>query len=214
MPATLDTFMESSSAFTTAVVESGLITDLTTFCPDSASVGGVDPSKVSADFSTALLDIVVLNSDATLVEFSSNVAGMNDEFSDAVEFMSFMKGPEAPWFWGSVTSAAVLALLTLYLLAAAWKAGKEGYEFVGETEENIHTKILDFVAIPLFAALVAGAWFGASAAFTASGANADFCVAEISNGDAVLNILQERGFDESSFFYRSANEYLHVSIRF
>eukprot|EP00554_Chaetoceros_debilis_P000208 CAMPEP_0194081380 /NCGR_PEP_ID=MMETSP0149-20130528/7175_1 /TAXON_ID=122233 /ORGANISM="Chaetoceros debilis, Strain MM31A-1" /LENGTH=525 /DNA_ID=CAMNT_0038763289 /DNA_START=130 /DNA_END=1707 /DNA_ORIENTATION=+ len=212
VPANLSTFMESSSTFTTSIADSGLIAELSTFCPDSASVGGVDPSKVAADFGAALSEIDVLNSEATLMELSTSVAGMNDELSDAVEFMSFMKGPGEPWFWVSVLLAGVLAFLTLYLLASAWKAGKEGYEFVGETEENINTKILDFVAIPLFAALVAAAWFGASTAFTASAANADFCVAEISNGDTVLNILQARGFEESSLFYRSADEYLHGCV--
>lgn len=216
VPDNLGTFMESSTAFTSLIADSGLIADLSTFCPVStATVGGVDPSKVTTDFRDALLEIDVLDNDATLaafVELGTSVTDMNDEFSDAVDFMSFMKGPGEPWFWVSMLSTGVLVLLTFYLLASAWKAGKEGYEFVGETEDSINTKILDFVAIPLFAVLVAGAWFGASTAFTASAANADFCVAEIGGGDAVLNILQEMGYDEISYFYRSADEYLHVSV--
>lgn len=215
VPDNLSTFMESSTAFKFLIADSGLIADLSTFCPVStATVGGVDPSKVTTDFRDALLEIDVLGNAATVAAFAefTSVIDMNDELSDAVDFMSFMKGPGEPWFWVSMLSTGVLVLLTFYLLASAWKAGKEGYEFVGETEDSINTKILDFVAIPLFAVLVAGAWFGASAAFTASAANADFCVAEIGGGDAVLNILQEMGYDENSYFYRSANEYLHVSV--
>lgn len=212
VPANWETFLETSSEFETEKEE--LILSLETFCPSgtSGTIEGEDAAELTDEYRVSLEDLFDLTTDVSWKQFNASLAEMNDMFEDIIDFIGFMDGATQPWYWGSLIALGLLILLTFYLLVAAWKAGKEGYEFVGEAESNLNTKFLNYVGIPLFAVLVAGAWFTASVGFAAAASNADFCYSEINEGQTLLNMLVERGYDESTYFYKTADEYLHGCV--
>jgi hypothetical protein len=139
---------------------------------------------------------------------------MNDILSDAVSFMSFLESPSQIWFITLLSCLGALVILIVYLFACAWKAGQEGYVFVGDTDKNCNDRILHFVAIPLFALLTAGVWTVSATAFATSAANADFCYSEITTGNSVLSFLENLQYDANSTFYLLVDDYLHVSEHF
>ncbi len=212
IPGNWEKFLESSATFETG--KEDLVSNLGTFCPPgtAGTIDGEDAAVLTADYRASLLVLFDLTSDPSWKQFNASLAEMNDMFTDIIDFIGFMEGSDQPWYWGSLIAGGVLAMLTVYLLLSAWKAGKEGYEFVGEAESTVCTKFLHFIGIPLFAVLVAASWFAASVAFAATASNADFCYTEINEGMTVLNMLQERGYDETTYFYKTADEYLHVSL--
>ena len=68
------------------------------------------------------------------------------------------------------------------------------------------------MATPLFAGLLAGAWFSTSFFFTSQTANADFCYDEISTGETAMRMIVERGYAKTSDAYLLIDEYLHVRL--
>lgn len=211
LPETLDVAITSSSEFQTPRNE--IVTVLESFCPaPSGNVGGEDPAEVISTLTAALNAIPDLASEPSFVEFNSSIVDMNEILIDAVSFMSFLRSPSQLWFILLLSCSGLLLFLIVYLFGCAWKSGKEGYVFVGDTDRNCNDKFLHIVAIPLFALLLAGAWFVSASAFAGSAANADFCYAEITTGDTILSFLQNLQFDENSTFYKLADDYLHGCV--
>lgn len=211
MPTSLKSAIEASTALETT--KATLITDLGQFCGTSTeSVGGLDPSGLVDDVVSSLQAIPELADDPSWNAYNSSLAEMNEILADAVSFISFLKSPTELWFICVLSAAGCIAVSTLFLLACAWKAGKEGYEFSGENESTLGGNLLHFFVIPFFALLVAATWFLSSVAFTSGAANADFCYSEIKTGDTVLNFLRQLEFNETSELYLRTDDYLHVRI--
>jgi hypothetical protein len=174
-------------------------------------VGGQDPSELTTNVTIALTAIPDLALDPSFVNFNASLVDMSDILVDAVSFMSFLESPGQIWFITLLSCSGALIILIVYLFACAWKSGKDGYVFVGDTDKNCNDRILHFVAIPLFSILLAGAWFVSATALATSAANADFCHSEITTGEAVLSFLGNLQYDVNSTFYQLVDDYLHVS---
>jgi hypothetical protein len=211
IPVNLQPAIDTSTAFETPKNE--MITDLADFCDGATvTVGGSDPSQLTENFRASLEALTDLALDGSWSTFNASLPDMNEALGDMVSFIGFLESRKEIWFICLICATGVAALLTLYLFACAWRSGKEGYEFVGEAESTFNTKFLNCFAVPMFALLMAGTWFSASVAFTSGAANADFCYNEISTGDAFLQMLRYRGFDESSTFYKLTDDYLHGCV--
>jgi len=211
MPKSLDTSIEASTEF--LAPRDDLVNDLANFCPDSsATVGGVDPANLTATVKTSLDAIPNMEGDTSWNTYNASLTEMNEILSDALSFLGFLKGPSEVWFISLISACGCTIFITLYLLACAWKSGKEGYEFSGEDENSCGSKFLHFVALPFFAVLVAGAWFITSIALTSGASNADFCYDEITTGDTVLRFLRNLDFSNTSEFYALTDDYLHVCV--
>lgn len=209
MPTSLDTAIQASTDL--EAIKDELVDDLSQFCPTpNGSVGGLDLSDQTQKVITSLQAIPDMSDDASWDTFNATLSEMNEALVDAVSFIGFLKSPKEWWFIIALCAAGCIVFCTLFLLAYVWKAGKEGYEFSGETENS--SKLLHFLVIPFFSLLVSGTWFLTAVAFTSGAANADFCYGEITTGDTVLSFLRHLEFEETSAFYLRADDYLHVSI--
>jgi len=210
MPDSLSTAVAASSSFQTP--KNVMVAELMSFCPTSTeTVGGQDPSQVTEDFYTALIQVGDLAADSSWNTFKSTIEDINEILVGAVSFIGFFESPKEIWYIGLLCAAGALVLLIFYMLACAWKSGKEGYEFAGEAETDCNDIFLNFVGIPLFALLMAGAWFVTALAFTTGAANADFCYSEIRTGDTILASLRNLQFEETSELYKQTDDYMHVS---
>lgn len=208
LPESLDVAISSSTEFQTPKDE--VVADLTTFCPTSSgNVGGQDPSEITANLTNALNAIPDLALEPSFGNFNASMEDINDVLDDAVSFMSFLESPMEPWFISLLVCVGVLLILIVYLFSCAWRAGKEGYVFAGDSGKNCNDKVLHRVAIPLFSLLLAGVWFVTSVAFASSTANADFCYSEITTGNTVLSFLRNLQYDENSTFFQLVDDYLY-----
>lgn len=206
MPANLDkTFTESSEFLT---MKTSLQNDLSTSCVGTGTEANDHPATITANLRASLEGVSDISLDPTWTKYNNTVVEMNDLIGEIVGLVDFVEGTS--WYYiFFLSTAGLTAILTIYLEACAWRSGKEGYEFVGEAENTLNTKFLNFIAVPVFALLIAGTWFVTSVAMTTLAANGDFCYAEITTGNEMLKILELRGFDESTDFYKHADEYLH-----
>ena len=210
MPASLDAAIEASSDIESS--KDSLVTTLGQFCLNpTGSVGGLDPKAQTDEIISALEAIPLLSDDSAWTEYNSTLSEMNDVLVDAVTAMKIFQGPSELWFICLTVTVGLIAICTLYLLACAWKAGKDGYEFTGDTDSTFANKILHRLVLPLYALLIAGAWFVTATSFSTVASNSDLCYAEITTGDTVLSILRQLDFDETSDFYIRTDDYLHVS---
>ena len=211
MPDSLSTAVAASSSFQTP--KNVMVAELMSFCPTSTeTVGGQDPSQVTEAFYTALTQVGDLAADSSWNTFKSTIEDINEILVGAVSFIGFFESPKELWYIGLLCAAGALLLLIFYMLACAWKSGKEGYEFAGEAETDCNSIFLNFVGIPLFALLMAGAWFVTSLAFTTGAANADFCYSEIRTGDTILASLRNLQFEETSGLYKQTDDYMHGCV--
>jgi len=211
MPSSLSTAIATSTAF--QIPKNEMVTELSNFCTTSTgSVGGQDPSVVTTSFHVALLVVTDLASDSSWVTFSTTTVEIIDILTSVLSFIGFLESPTEFWYIGVLCSAGALLLLILYMLACAWTSGKEGYEFAGETETNSNDIFLNYIGIPMFAVLLAGAWFVTSTVFTSGAANADFCYSEIKTGDTALSFLRNLQFEETSSLYKQTDDYMHGCV--
>jgi hypothetical protein len=212
MPQSLDAAIQASSDIEAS--KDSLATTLSQFClnPSGASVGGLDPYVLTDEVYFALEAIPLLSDDAAWTEYNSTLSEMNDVLVDALSAMKIFQSPKEWWFIGLTITVGLIAICTLYLLACAWKAGKDGYEFTGDTDSTLANKILHMLVLPLYALLIAGAWFVTASSFSTVAANSDLCYGEITTGDTVLSILRQLDFDETSAFYIRTDDYLHGCV--
>lgn len=126
-----------------------------------------------------------------------------------VDFLKIVDGPGRLWFILSISLASVLAIFLIYMLVCAWKSGKQGYQFIGEDNPTCNTRFLNYFATPIFALLIASAWFMTSTLLAAHTTSADLCYDEILTGETVLRMLNQRGYASTSEAYLSVDEYLH-----
>lgn len=212
LPSGIDSTLASSANLQTPKTE--METALTNFCAahNGDLVNGMNPQELGASLKIASQIIPNLNDDSSWSTYNTSLTGMNEVLEDSVSFLSFLDSPKKFWFLGIIGCAGGIGLLAFFLLSCAWKSGREGYEFNGESITDCNSIFLNWVAIPLFALLIAGAWFVTAVVFTSGAANADFCYSEISTGNTVLEFVKNLGFDESSSFYLMIDDYLHVSF--
>jgi len=212
LPSGIDSTLASSATLQTPKTE--METALTNFCAahNGDLVNGMNPQELGASLKTASQIIPNLNDDSSWSTYNASLTGMNEVLEDSVSFLSFLDSPKKFWFLGIIGCAGGIGLLAFFLLSCAWKSGREGYEFNGESITDCNSIFLNWVAIPLFALLIAGAWFVTAVVFTSGAANADFCYSEISTGNTVLEFVKNLGYDESSSFYLMTDDYLHNCV--
>lgn len=202
--------MESSAQLATN--RDDLVADLAGFCPAAASnVNGLYPTDVTADFITDLNGVEDISQDASWSAIETDFSDLEELVESMISFLKIVDGPLTLWFILTISVVGALAIMLIYMLVCAWKAGKEGYQFIGEGRPSCNSRFLHFVGTPLFALLLAGAWFLTSTLLASHATNADLCYDEILTGETVLRILNERGYDSTSEAYISVDEYLHVS---
>lgn len=206
MPESLDKAIQSSTDIVTS--RNDLVLELDEFCPNPTGI----VKNVTEDFKSSIVVIPNMADDSSWENLNASLPEMNDVLVDAVSFIGFLKSPKETWFIGALSATICTSICTLYLLACAWKSGKEGYEFSGEDDISCNSRVLHYCVLPLFAVLIAGSWFVTAIAFTSGAANADFCYGEISTGKTVLNFLLQLQFTESSEFYKRTDDYLHGCV--
>ena len=111
----------------------------------------------------------------------------------------------------SISLASVLAIFLVYMLVCAWKSGKQGYKFIGEDNPTCNTRFLNYFATPIFALLIASAWFMTSTLLAADTTSVDLCYDETLTGETVLRMLNQKGYASTSEAYLNVDEYLRVS---
>lgn len=192
-----------------------LVTDLTGYCAGATTtVNGHNPEDVSSAFSTAISSIPDIANDASWTGLKTDITSLDTMIESMTNFLNHFDGPSTLWFLTATIATGVLFLSCVYLLACAWKSGKEGYQFVGERRSSFGSSFLHFFVTPLFILLLASSWFVTSSIFLSQTANADFCYDEIVTGNAALKIVVESGYPNTSDVYFLLDEYLHVSIDF
>ena len=207
----MDALLTTAAEFDT--LRDDLVLSLTGFCAGSTTtVNGLNPSTVSSNLVTTLNAVDDISSEATWTTLQTDLTDLDAMLEKLVNFVKLVDGPVTIWFLTAVGTLGLLFLLCLYMLVMAWKSGKEGYQFVGESRATCGSRFLHYFATPLFALLLAVAWFSTSVLFTSQTASSDFCYSEIVTGTTVQKILVERGYAETSDAYLLVDEYLHVSI--
>ena len=171
LPTTVDELLQRSSDFESTKAD--LLVELNSFCTNSNGlVNGREPSDIVTDVKTALQDVGDLNIDqdwSNISTMSLDAKELGDNFMDAFDFA---RSPFVIWFLTTTIGISVLILLIIFMLRCAWKSGQEGYEFVGDEKSSPCSKFQHYFATPLFALLVAGAWFLSSCYLALSTANA------------------------------------------
>jgi hypothetical protein len=190
-----------------------LVVELSSYCtaPAVGTVNGANPAIVIPTFAGGFNAIPDITTDSTWSSLSTDVTDLEALIQSMVSFLGYVNGPITVWFLVAVSAVGLLFLFSLYMIACAWKSGKEGYQFVGEERRSCGVIALHYFVTPFFAILLATAWFSTSVLFTSQTANADFCYDEIVTGDTVLRLLVQRGYTETTDAYILVDAYLHVS---
>lgn len=204
----VESLLTTSGEFTT--LKDALVTNLSGFCSGAGvTVNGYNPATTTLNYESSLSEVTDISGDGAWALLKTDVSDLNKLMQNIVDFLKFVDGPASIWFIVTASVSGLFLLFCIYMLACAWKAGKEGYQFVGEDRKGCCSVFLQFIVTPLFALLIATSWFMTSVFFTSQVANADFCYDEITTGDTVLRMLVQRGYAESSDAYVLVDEYLH-----
>jgi len=188
-----------------------LIAQLSGFCPSSnQKVLGLNPTKLSKDYVKSLSELDDVSSDGTFDDFSSSIDETATMIDNMENFFEFADSPTSWWFISSMILACFTIVGTIYFDVLAWKSGNAGFEFVGEVDDASRGyRCTHYFVTPLFALLAILAWFLASTFLTGAAATADFCHSEISTGEGIQKILEQRGFDIESDEYKIIDSYVH-----
>lgn len=209
MSNTKDNIANFNTAFSQyATSRDDFVSDLNAFCPTPTGlVSGENITILTAAYSGSLVDLGEPGEQVDGV--LEDVEDVTDLSQDVVDFLKFADSPSL-FLILSLTTVGILIAFLLFLLSCAWKAGVDGYEFVGEEERTWCTATLHFLALPIFALLISASWFGTSVFFATGAVNGDFCVNEITTGETVLKVLQHLEYSSASDVYNALDNYLHA----
>jgi len=142
----------------------------------------------------------------------------NDFSSSLLEGMSFLKNLQEKmegfksytslWPILILSTTAILALTTIFLVAASLLSRKKDFRFVDQGKSYMLLG-LELVAFPLFSFLVAGVWFLCSLSLALGVLNADFCYGEITHKNVVSKILNVKNISSNNHLHKIVNGYLH-----
>jgi len=207
-PETMTSLLEEASNF--VATRDAYVSSLSTFClAPTGNVNGQDPSAVKAELSASLTDIGDISVDGDWSTLKTDLQDMQGMIQQAVSFLDKNTGMTALWFILVLSALSCMVIAVLYLLAQAWKSGKEGYQFVGEFRPTCGSRILHFFVTPIFGIVLAAVWFTTSTMLAAHAINSDVCYDEITTGDTILRMMVERGYANNSDPYILVDEYLH-----
>jgi hypothetical protein len=206
-----DTLFFASATFD--IAKNLLVEDLSTFCQTSnGTVDGQDPTLIVESLKDSLTNLNATTPDSKWESLKLISYEFSKIFDDIEKKLSYFEGSVPLWLIVSISIYGIIIVLTVYFLICAWKAGHRGYEFVGDTRNSCKDRLTLNVASPLYILIIIGMWVLASFLLASSAAVSDICVDEVTNGDTLLNIIENFAGNQTSIFYQITDNYIHVSV--